>query len=58
MALYRIKKNNKNISNKIINLLINLKNKNPRIIDYKIYSNIERFLSVNERKNVIIQFKS
>ena len=57
MALYRIKKN-KNISNKIINLLINLKNKNPRIIDYKIYSNIERFLSVNERKNVIIQFKS
>ncbi len=57
MTLYRIKKN-KNISNKIINLLINLKNKNPRIIDYKIYSKIERFLSVNERKNVIIQFKS
>ena len=57
MELYRIKKN-KNACNKIINLLINLKKKNQRIIDYKIYSNIERFLCVIEKKNVIIQFKS
>ena len=57
LDLYRTKRN-KNISKNIINLLMNLKKINQRIIDCKIYSNIERFLCVNERKNVIIQFKS
>ena len=57
MNLYKIKRN-KAISNKIINLLINLTKKNQRIIDYKIYSNIERYLCVNQRKNIIIQFKT
>ena len=55
--LIRIKKD-ENISNKIINLMINLKKKNPRFINYNIYTNIEKFLCQNERKNVIIQFKS
>ena len=55
--LYRVKRN-KIITNKIINLLVNLKKKNSRIMDYKMYSNIERFLCINEKKNVIIQFKS
>ena len=57
MQLFRIKRN-KNITNKIINLLINLNKKNPKIVDYKIYFEIKKFLCVNERKKVIIQFKS
>ena len=57
MFLYRIKRN-KNITHKIINLIINLKKKNPGIIDYQIYFKIKRFLCPNERKKVIIQFKS
>ena len=57
MQLFRIKRN-KNVINKIINLLINLNKKNPKIVDYKIYFEIKKFLCVNERKKVIIQFKS
>ena len=56
IALYKIKKN-KVIANKIINLMINLKKKNEGILKYNIYSNIEKFLCQNERKNVIVQFK-
>jgi hypothetical protein len=47
-----------NISNNIINLMINLKKINPDFLDYNIYSNIERFLCHNDKKSVIIQFKS
>ena len=48
----------KDITNKIINLMINLKKINPRILEYNIYSHIERFLCENNKKSVIIQFKS
>ena len=48
----------KDITNKIINLMINLKKINPGILEYNIYSHIERFLCENNKKSVIIQFKS
>ena len=48
----------KDITNKIINLMINLKKINPGILKYNIYSHIERFLCENNKKSVIIQFKS
>jgi hypothetical protein len=48
----------KNISDNIINLMINLKKINPGFLNYNIYSNIERFLCQNDKKSVIIQFKS
>ena len=48
----------KKISNNIINLMINLKKIRPGFLNYNIYSNIERFLCQNDRKSVIIQFKS
>ena len=51
-------KKDKDISNKIINLMINLKKINPGILKYNIYSHIERFLCKNSKKSVIIQFKS
>ena len=47
-----------NISNNIINLMINLKKINPDFLNHNIYSNIERFLCHNDKKSVIIQFKS
>ena len=48
----------KDITNKIINLMIYLKKINPGILKYNIYSHIERFLCENNKKSVIIQFKS
>ena len=51
-------KKDKDITNKIINLMINLKKINPGILNYNIYSHIERFLCENSKKSVIIQFKS
>ena len=51
-------KKDKDITNKIINLMINLKKINPGILKYNIYSHIERFLCKNSKKSVIIQFKS
>jgi hypothetical protein len=54
--LYRIKRN-KNITNKLINLMINLKKINPGIINYNLYSNIEKFLCDIDKKNFIIKFK-
>ena len=56
VELFRIKRNKK-ITNKIINLMMRLSKNNRSIIKYKIFANIEKFLCLNERKNIIIQFK-
>jgi hypothetical protein len=52
-----IKRDNNN-TDKIINLMMNLKKINPMFFKYNIYSNIERFMCPNDKKEVIIQFKS
>jgi hypothetical protein len=52
-----IKRDNNN-TDKIINLMMNLKKINPMFLKYNIYSNIERFMCPNDKKEVIIQFKS
>ena len=56
VELYKIKRNKK-ITNKIINTMIGLTKKNKGMIKYNIYTNIEKFLCSNEKKNAIIQFK-
>ena len=56
VELYKVNRNKKN-TNKIINLMMNLYKKNKNILKYNIYTNIEKYLCTNERKNVIIHFK-
>ena len=54
--LYAIKRDNA-ATNKIINLLMNLGKINKDIMQYGIYSNIEKFLCQKELKKVLIRFK-
>ena len=54
--LYTIKRNN-NTTNNIINMLMNLGKINKDILQYDIYTNIEKFLCPKELKKVLIQFK-
>ena len=54
--LYAIKRDNA-ITNKIINLLMNLGKINKDVLQYSIYSNIEKFLCPKELKKVLIRFK-
>ena len=56
VELFKIKRN-KIITNKLINLMIRLTKKNKNIMKYNIYSNIDKFLCINESKKVIIHFK-
>ena len=56
VEIYNIKRNKKN-TNKIINCLMGLSRKNKGILKYNIYTKIEKYLCLKERKNVIIQFK-
>ena len=53
--LYTVRRN-KNITNILINLLMHLGEKNKGIMQYNIYSNIEKFLCNKDKKKVIIQF--
>ena len=54
--LYAIKRDNA-VTNKIINLLMNLGKINKDVLQYSIYSNIEKFLCPKELKKVLIRFK-
>ena len=54
--LYAIKRDNA-ATNKIINLLMNLGKINKDIMQYGIYSNIEKFLCQKDLKKVLIRFK-
>ena len=56
IELRSVKRENE-LTNKIINLLINLEKINKDILQYDIFSNIEKFLSPNEKKNVTIKFQ-
>ena len=56
VELYKVKRNKK-ITSLLINLMMRLSNKNKNIMKYNIFTNIEKFLCKNEKKNVIIQFK-
>ena len=56
VELYTVKRN-ENLTNKIINLMINLEKINKDILQYDIFCNIEKFLCENERKKLIIQYK-
>ena len=56
IELYRIKRNKRD-TNKIINLMINLSKRNKDIMKYNIFTNIEKFVSSNEKKKVLIQFQ-
>ena len=56
VELYKIKRNKKD-SNKIINLIMNLSKRNKGIMKYNIFTNIEKYLSSNEKKTVLIQFQ-
>ena len=56
VELYKIKRNKK-ITGTIINLMMRLNNKNKGIMNYNIFTHIEKFLCSNERKKVIIQFR-
>ena len=56
VELYKVRRNKKKTS-LIINLMMRLSNKNKNIMKYNIFTNIEKFLCSNEKKNVIIQFK-
>ena len=56
MELYNIKRAD-NVTNKIINLLMNLGRKNKDIIQYDIFCNIEKYLCPKERKKLLIQFR-
>lgn len=53
--LYTVKRSKKN-TNDIINLMIHLSEKNKEIMQYNIYTNIEKFLSPKEKKKIILQF--
>ena len=54
--LYSIQRN-KSITSLLINLMIHLGEKNKDIMQYNIYTNIEKFLCNKEKKKVLIQFK-
>ena len=54
--LYSIKRQ-KSITSLLINLLMHLGEKNKDIMQYSIYSKIEKFLCNNEKKKVLIHFK-
>ena len=56
IKLFTIKRNSE-LTDKIINLLMNLVKVNESIFHYQIYANIEKFLSPKECKKVIIEFK-
>lgn len=56
MKLYTIIRKD-DISNKLVNLMMHLGLKNKDIMQYNIYSNIEKFLCQKEKKKVLIQFK-
>ena len=56
MKLYTVIRKD-DISNKLVNLMIHLGLKNKDIMQYNIYSNIEKFLCQKEKKKVLIQFK-
>ena len=56
LYLYKIKRNKK-LTNKLINVMMNLNKKNNNIMKNNIYINIEKFLCANEKKKVILQFK-
>ena len=53
--LYAVKRNKKK-TNDIINLMANLSEKNKEIMQYNIYTNIEKFLCEKEKKKIILQF--
>ena len=53
--LYTVKRNKKN-TNDIINLMTHLSEKNKEIMQYNIYTNIEKFLCPKEKKKIILQF--
>jgi hypothetical protein len=53
--LYTVKRNKKK-TNDIINLMIHLSEKNKEIMQYNIYTNIEKFLCEKEKKKIILQF--
>ena len=54
--LYFIERD-KNITSLLINLLMHLGEKNKDIMQYNIFTNIEKFLCNKEKKKVYIQFK-
>ena len=54
--LYFIERN-KNITSLLINLLMHLGEKNKDIMQYNIFTNIEKYLCNKEKKKVYIQFK-
>ena len=56
LKLYTIKRNN-DLSNIIVNLLMNLGKINGNIFNYAIFEKIEKFLCPKELKKVIIEFK-
>ena len=56
VKLYTVKRE-ENLSNKLVNLMMNLGEKNKDIMQYNIYSNIEKFLCINERKKVMVLLK-
>lgn len=53
--LYAVKRNKKK-TNDIINLMTYLSEKNKEIMQYNIYTNIEKFLCEKEKKKIILQF--
>lgn len=53
--LYTVKRNKKK-TNDIINLMTYLSEKNKEIMQYNIYTNIEKFLCEKEKKKIILQF--
>ena len=56
LKLYTIKRNN-DLSNVIVNLLMNLGKINGNIFNYAIFEKIEKFLCPKELKKVTIEFK-
>ena len=56
VEIYKIKRNKK-ITGLLISLMMRLSKRNKKIMKYNIFTNIEKFLCLNEKKNVIIQFK-
>ena len=56
VKLYAIKRE-ENLSNKIVNLMMKLGKKNKDIMQYNIYSIIEKFLCRKDKKKVMVQLK-
>ena len=56
VEVYKIKRNKK-VNGLLINLMLRLSKRNKNIMKYNIFTNIEKFLCLKEKKNVIIQFK-